>query len=152
MFLNRRNGVSEPTGWLKNFTGKNLCRSLFLIKIQFWGPASLSKKTPTKVLHCEICKLLEFANFQDNYFVENLWMSASKLYLKRDSNTGVFPWILWNIQEHLFCSGSTNGWFWNISAGSLFDEVASLVKYWVGVQRGHLMGRRCLFSRGWPPF
>ena len=28
------------------------------------------------------------------------------------------------------------------------------LKYWVGVQRGHsyLMGRRCLFSLGWPPF
>ena len=28
------------------------------------------------------------------------------------------------------------------------------LKYWVGVQRGHsyLMGRRCLFSFGWPPF
>ena len=29
-----------------------------------------------------------------------------------------------------------------------------IMKYWVGVQRGHsyLMGRRCLFSLGWPPF
>ena len=26
------------------------------------------------------------------YFEENLWMSASKLYLKRDYNTGVFLW------------------------------------------------------------
>ena len=28
------------------------------------------------------------------------------------------------------------------------------LKYWVGVQRGqsYLMGRRCLFSLGWPPF
>ena len=28
------------------------------------------------------------------------------------------------------------------------------LKYWVGVQRGHsyLMGRRCFFSLGWPPF
>ena len=28
------------------------------------------------------------------------------------------------------------------------------LKYWVGVQRGHsyLMGRKCLFSLGWPPF
>ena len=30
----------------------------------------------------------------------------------------------------------------------------ALIKYWVGVQRGqsYLMGRRCLFSLGWPPF
>ena len=28
------------------------------------------------------------------------------------------------------------------------------LKYWVGAQRGqsYLMGRRCLFSLGWPPF
>ena len=27
-------------------------------------------------------------------------------------------------------------------------------EYWVGVQRGqsYLMGRKCLFSLGWPPF
>ena len=28
------------------------------------------------------------------YFEEHLWMSASKLYLKRDCNTGVFLWTL----------------------------------------------------------
>ena len=28
------------------------------------------------------------------------------------------------------------------------------LKYWVGVQQGqsYLMGRRCLFRLGWPPF
>ena len=28
------------------------------------------------------------------------------------------------------------------------------LKYWIGVQQGqsYLMGRRCLFSLGWPPF
>ena len=33
------------------------------------------------------------------------------------------------------------------------DDLETL-KYWVGVQRGqsNLMGRRCLFSLGWPPF
>ena len=44
-------------------------------------------------------------------------MSASELYLRRDSSIGVFLWILRIIQEHLFCSGSTNGLFWNTSAG-----------------------------------
>ena len=95
---------------------KKMCSSLFSIKVQFGGPATLLKKTLTQVLPCEIFKLLEFINFQNNYFQENLWMSASKLLLKRDSKTGVFPWILWIIQEHLFCTGSKNGWFWNTSA------------------------------------
>ena len=92
---------SVKKGVLKNFanvTGKNLCWSLFLIKLQFWRPAILLKKTPTQVVSCEICKL-----FKNNY-------------LKRDFNVGVFLWILWIIQEHLFCRGSTNGWFWSISA------------------------------------
>ena len=49
----------------------------------------------------------------NNYFEEHMWTSASKLYLKGDSNIGFFLWILWIIQKHLFCRGSTNGWFWN---------------------------------------
>ena len=48
--------------------------------MQFWGPADLLKKTPAQVLSSEIY----------NYFEEDLWMSTSKLYLKRDSNIGVF--------------------------------------------------------------
>ena len=56
------------------FAANYLCWSLFLIKLQFWGPATLLKKTPTQVLSCEICKL-----FKNNYFEEHLWMSGSKL-------------------------------------------------------------------------
>ena len=55
-------------------------------------------------------------------------MSASKLYLKRDSNTGVFPWILWIIQEHLFCRGSTAGSETPVP-GSLFNKVARLTAW-----------------------
>ena len=91
---------------------KNLCSSLFLIRLQFCGPATLLKKNPTQVLSCEIRKL-----FKNNYFEEHLRTSASKLYLKRDSNTGVFLWILRIIQEHLFCKGSTKVWFWNTCVG-----------------------------------
>ena len=70
----------------------NLCWSLSLITLQFWGPSTLLKKTPTDMISCEICEL-----FQNNDFEEHLWMFASKLYLKRDSNISVFPWILWII-------------------------------------------------------
>ena len=68
---------SVKQGVLKKFanvTGKNLCWSLFLIKLQFWGPATLLKKTPTQVFSCEICKL-----FKNNCFEEHLWKSTSRL-------------------------------------------------------------------------
>ena len=45
---------------------------------------------------CKICKLSK-----NHYFEEHLWTSASKNYLKRDSNTGFFVWILWIIVEDL---------------------------------------------------
>ena len=91
------------------------------MRLQFWEPATLLKKTLTQLFSCEIYKL-----FKNNYFEEHLWTSAPKLYLKRDSNTGGYLWILWIVQEHLFCWGSMNGSFWNTSAGSLFNKVASL--------------------------
>ena len=45
--------------------------------------------------------------------------------LKRDSNTGFFLWILWIIQEHLFCIESMNGWFLNTSASFWKHFIAS---------------------------
>ena len=52
---------SVKKGVLKNFvnfTGKHLCWSLFLIKLQAFRPAILLKKTPTQVFCCEIAKIL----------------------------------------------------------------------------------------------
>ena len=51
------------------------------------------KEVLTQVLSCEVYKLLK-----NNYFEEHLRMSASKLYLEKDSNTGTFLWILGIIQ------------------------------------------------------
>ena len=62
-----------------NFTRNNLCWSLFN-KVAFLVAATLSKKTPTQELSCEICK----------YFEEHLGMSTCKLYLKRDSKICAF--------------------------------------------------------------
>ena len=48
---------SVKQGILKNFansTGKNLCWSLFLVMLQFWGAATLLKKTLAHLLSCEI--------------------------------------------------------------------------------------------------
>ena len=77
------------------FTCKNLMFSDLVWKKIFalrngWGLAppnfikeTLLKKTLTPVLSCEICKL-----FKRNDFEEHLPTSASRFYLKRDSNTG----------------------------------------------------------------
>ena len=82
--------------------------------MQFWGPATLLKKTPAQVLSCEVVKL-----FKNIYFEEHLWISTSKLYLQRDSNTDVF----------LFSSGYTNVWFRNSSVWCLFNKFAKLTAW-----------------------
>ena len=91
--------------------------------MQFWGPATLLKKTPTQVFSCEIYKL-----FKNNYFEEHLWMSASKLYLKRDYNTGVFLWTLlfkntYFVEDLQTAGSETSVW------GSLFNKVASVTAW-----------------------
>ena len=87
--------------------------------MQFWGPATLLKKTPTQLLSSEICKL-----FKSNYFEEHLWMPSSKLYLKRDYNTSVFLWTLLFKKTYLVVdlrmTGSETPIRW-----SLFNKVAS---------------------------
>ena len=96
----------------------------FLIKLQFWKPANLLKKAPIQVFSCEIWKF-----FKKNYFAEHLWTFTSKLYLKRDSNTGVFLWfcVLFKntyFVKDLWMAGSeTPVW------GSLFNKVASLTTW-----------------------
>ena len=42
----------------------------------------------------------------------------------------------------------------NINPQVSSTSTPEILKYWVGVQRGqsYLMGRRCLFNLGWPPF
>ena len=64
------------------------------------------------MLSFEICE-----TFKNNDFEEYLSTTASKLYLKRDSNTDLFLRIFWIIQEYMFCRASLNGWFWNTGAG-----------------------------------
>ena len=73
------------------FTCKNLMFSDLVWKKFFCSmklnfiKETLLKKTLTPVLSCEISKL-----FKRNDFEEHLPTSASKFYLKRDSNTGFF--------------------------------------------------------------
>ena len=103
---------------------KKLCWSLFLIKLQFWGPATLLKKTPTQVLSCEIYKL-----FKNNYFEEHLWTSASKYCLKRDSNTGAFLWVLWVVQNTYFLEDLETASSETPVRESFFNKVESLTAW-----------------------
>ena len=61
-----------------NFTGNNLCWSLFLIKLDIWC-LKLNQRRLQPGAFCKIC----------NYFEENLCMSTCKLYLKKDSKVFV---------------------------------------------------------------
>ena len=93
---------SVKQGAPKNFTGNHLCWSLFLIKLHFWGLQLYQRR-----VHY----------FPAKFAIILSQKSTCKLYLKRDSNIGVSPWILWIIQEHIFCRLSTSDWFWNTSRG-----------------------------------
>ena len=61
----------------------------------------------------------------------------------------IFTTVLLNIEKSL---GKGSGWINEKIQAWIF--LPKTLKYWVGVQRGqsYLMGRRCLFSLGWPPF
>ena len=60
-------------GALENFAifkGKQLCRSIFLIKLQVWRPATLLKRDSTQVFSCEYCEI-----FKNTFFTEHLqWL------------------------------------------------------------------------------
>ena len=67
----------------------------------------------------------------------------------------------WTVHWVIFVS-LTNNWsvvamtirdLWNTHTNR-YRNISPRQKYWVGVQRGqsYLMGRRCLFGLGWPPF
>ena len=55
-------------------------------------------------------------------FLIKLQAFKSTTLLKRDSNTGVFLWILRNFQEHLFYKTSANDFFWMESCSRFFHK------------------------------
>ena len=69
LLLNRRNSRLEvlcEKHVPKNFaifTGKYMCRNLFLIKLQVVKPVSLSKRESKRVLYCDYCKVFKNAYF-----------------------------------------------------------------------------------------
>ena len=98
------------------------------------------------------------------FFVENsLWLLAVN-YFRKKLRRSVWQRSHWTITAlGSFTSNLRIGQGTGFTVKSLlitlkesphcvFHVVA--LKYWVGVQRGqsYLIGRRCLFSLGWPPF
>ena len=78
-------------------------------------------------------RIIFWCTFSTYLFHEN------GLYLQ---NAPSFLMVLWEFSP--FSSNSTK---WS-------NTFSKTLKYWVGVQQGqsYLMGRRCLFSLGWPSF
>ena len=48
------------------FTGKHLCWSLFLMKLQSKGQQLYYKDTPTQMFSCEICETLKKTYFEQH--------------------------------------------------------------------------------------
>ena len=92
--------------------------------MEFWGPATLLKKTPTQVFSCEIYKL-----FKNNYFEEHLWSLVLNIIWK-ETRTQVF--------SREFCKLFKNTYFLEDLQtacsqtpvrGSFFNKVASLTPW-----------------------
>ena len=93
----RRRRCSMKKAVLKSFvifTGKHLCRSLFLIKLQTYRPATLLNATPTLVFSCEYC-----VTFKNTYFVKNLRTAAYKI---ATSNNRLKPLKTWLVNEIIY--------------------------------------------------
>ena len=87
-FKSSHRRCSVKKGVLKkvaNFTGKHLCRGLFLIKLQAFRFATLLKETPTLVFYCEICEIFKNTYFEEflpttAYVVPSSWLSLSPFF------------------------------------------------------------------------
>ena len=74
-FRRSRSQMFFKIGGLKNFTtstGKYLCWSLFLIKLEASAP--LLKRTPTQVFSCEYCQ-----RFKNRFFIKHHWWLLLKI-------------------------------------------------------------------------
>ena len=79
-------------GFLQNsaiFTGKHLCRSLFLIKLQIWRPTTLLIGDSNISIACEYYK-----NFKNSFFSEPLWWLRLLKCCKNKNSFGIkmFSW------------------------------------------------------------
>ena len=58
------------------FTGKHLCRGLFLIKLQAWGLQLYKKETPAQVFSCKFCKISKKYFFYTTPLDDCFWFNS----------------------------------------------------------------------------
>ena len=115
-------------GGLRNFTkftGKHLCQSLYLIKLQAWGPEACNftkKEALAHVLLCEICEISKstfsyrtspvavlrapnFVNMSRLCTIQNNSNSLAKAHLITPFLQNSSQWLLWNVS--FFLKGKT---------------------------------------------
>ena len=66
---------------------------------------------------CKKCVIRNFAKFTGKHLCHSLPFNTvagrPPTLLKKDSDAGVFLWILQNFLEHLFLQNISGGWFWH---------------------------------------
>ena len=111
---------------------------------------------------CKSCVLFETSTKYQGIFVKNVFPDVTKTE-KITEYAGLHHHLAFMIKSEHFVKGCKHP---TTNVGCDKDKKPALknvlkcnvspetLKYWVGVQRGqsYLMGRRCLFSLGWPPF
>ena len=74
MFLKALQNSQYISSYQRFSVGKQMCWYLFLIKLQAFRPATLSKKAPTQMFFQEICEI-----FKNIYFEEHLRTITSEM-------------------------------------------------------------------------
>ena len=78
---------------------------------------SRSDRSSRPEVFCKNGVLRNFAKFTRKHLCQSLFFNKiaglrPAILLKRDSGTGVFLWVLWNFEEHLFSQNTSGGCFW----------------------------------------
>ena len=119
---------------LNRLTFKSICVEFHDFVVTFFHSSFTDKKClcllglqmqPPEVF-CKKAVLKTFVIFTGKHFCWGLFLIKLQAFrpatlLKRNFNTGVFPWTLLNFHKHLLCRKSANGCFWNYKMNIITD-------------------------------
>ena len=113
--------ASLPISSMSNIRSISL---LVFLKV-FWNFRNTSRKRPTvrskrSQVFYKIVILKKSAKFQRKQQCWSHFFRKSEMKRWRDSSTGIFLRILWNIKEHLFYRTSPIRWSWSLSLKKLY--------------------------------